>query len=95
MLKRTPALFALLVLAALTPIFLASSCVAAKPVVKTVNDAAALACQAYFGEKQGISFEEAAREFCVTREELAPFLDAILAAGPVAAQRAGVGHDGG
>lgn len=61
------------------------SCASAKPVVRTVNDLAFEACQIYFGQKNSISLEDAAKTFCDTQEKLKPWLDEILAA----QQRAG------
>jgi hypothetical protein len=57
-----------------------SGCVAAKPILRTVADAAHVICGQYFSEKQRLSFEDAAREFCSTEEQLRPFLEEILRA---------------
>lgn len=49
------------------------------------QQAAALICKQYFGEKKGLSLEDAAKAFCATDEQLAPFLHEVLGA----KQRAG------
>lgn len=69
-------------------------CAAAKPIVRTVDNLAQEACALYFGEQIGLSFEDALRTYCQTREALDPFVEAILAAqqeaGPQAAQKLGL-----
>jgi hypothetical protein len=60
----------------------------AKDATRTVNDAAKIACEAAFGEDlpQGLSLEDV----CTAREDLEPFIDAILGAKrTVGAQHAG------
>ncbi len=57
-----------------------------RSVAKTVNDAARIACEVAFGERPppaGLSI----KEICATHQQLAPFIDAILAA----RQEVGVG----
>lgn len=56
------------------------SCANWKPIARTTNDVARALCGQFFGEKQGISVEEAAKKFCETRDDLAPWLDTVLAA---------------
>lgn len=51
----------------------------AKPVVRTVDDLARDACSLFFGEKMGLDVVDAARAYCATREEWAPFIDPMLA----------------
>lgn len=60
----------------------------AKPVVRTINDIARDLCTAHFGEKSKLSAEEVAREFCETRDDLAPWVDSLLAAKQGAAAKA-------
>lgn len=67
----------ILVLALVGPMTV--SCAAFKPVARTVNDAARIACKAAFGQEdlpQGVSV----RDFCDAHENLQPFIDQILAA---------------
>jgi hypothetical protein len=67
---------------ALACILLLPSCAAwkdAKPVLRTVDDIARSLCGQFFGEKQGISVEEAARKFCQYRDDYAPWIDGALA----------------
>lgn len=67
---------ALLVLAAVS---LTSACSGAKPYIRTADDAASWACSAFYGKKQGISFDEAAQKFCKTKAQLQPWIDQLLA----------------
>lgn len=55
------------------------ACAAVKPVARTINDAASIACEVAFGEEelpQGMSL----KEFCDIHENVQPFVDQILAA---------------
>lgn len=67
-------------------------CSSWKPVARTGNDVARVLCGEFFGEKQGISFEDAAKKFCETRDDLAPWIDAVLAAKREAAPKAAALH---
>lgn len=61
---------------------------------RTANDAAKLACEAFAQEeapKVGISVNEAIKRFC---GDLRPWLDAILGANKMAAQKAGLSPPG-
>ncbi len=78
----------LLVLCLALPLLLLSSCSSWKPVARTGNDVARVLCGEFFGEKQKISVEDAAKKFCETRADLAPWLDAVLAAKREAAPKA-------
>ena len=75
--NRTLAL--LLVLAAV-PGAAMVSCSSVKPAARTVNDVARDLCSMFFSEKEGISFEDAARGACSTREVLDPFIREVLKA---------------
>lgn len=52
----------------------------AKPVVRTADDLAQQACALFFGQKMGISPEDAFRAYCAARKDFAPFIDPVLAA---------------
>lgn len=55
------------------------ACASAKPVARTVNDVAQMACEVTFGQEElpaGITLEE----LCTAHENLQPFIDQILAA---------------
>jgi hypothetical protein len=52
----------------------------AKPVLRDTNDIARSLCAQFFGEKQGISVVDAAKKFCETRDDFAPWIDSALAA---------------
>ncbi len=87
---RNPYLSVLLVLS----VFLSAvaGCAAALPIVRSVDDIARSMCAAYFGQKQGVSVEDAARMYCATREAWAPWIDPALKAqqsGAAAAEKAG------
>lgn len=71
---RMTALLALLLVVALP------GCASWKPVARTADGIAESLCAHFFGEKQGISLEEAADQFCATREDLEPWIDQVLAA---------------
>lgn len=66
-----------------------SGCSSWKPIARTADGVAEALCAQYFGEKQKLSLEDAARQFCATRRDLDPWIDAVLAAkrnaGPQAA----------
>lgn len=68
-----------------------------KPIARTVNDVARDLCAIFFSEKQGISFEDAAKTVCTTREVLDPFIREVLkaqqAAGAAAAPNDGAPAD--
>lgn len=66
--------------------WIATGCAEMKPVARTVNDVARDLCAIFYGKKQGITIDEAARAFCATEKQIAPFLDEVLAA----EQRAGM-----
>lgn len=55
------------------------SCAEAKPYLRTADDAATWACAAFYGKKQGLSLDEAARTFCKTKAQIQPWLDHLLA----------------
>jgi len=63
-----------------------ASCAEARPIIKSVNDVARDLCSIFYGKRQGISVDDAARAFCATEKQIAPFLDEVLAA----EQRAGL-----
>jgi hypothetical protein len=75
----------------LIALLLPTGCASWKTVVKTADTAAELACAEFFGAKQKLSIEAAAKAFCSTREDLEPWIEAVLAAkreaGPKAAAR--------
>lgn len=63
-----------------------AACASVKPVARTINDAARIACETAFGDDgaelpQGMTPKEA----CSYHEVLKPFLDSILAAKAAAA----------
>lgn len=59
-------------------------CAGWQATAKTIDQAAVMACRAYFGtEKPSLSPEEVARYFCAAAEDLAPFITAIRQAGTV------------
>jgi hypothetical protein len=72
--------------------FLLPSCAGWKPVVRTTNDVARVLCGEFFGQKQGIDFEQAAKKFCETREDLAPWIEALVAAKREAEPKAAARH---
>jgi hypothetical protein len=56
-----------------------AGCAQAKPIARTVNDAARIACEVAFGEEalpQGVTLED----LCAAQEDLQPFIRNILAA---------------
>lgn len=55
------------------------SCAGSKPYLRTADDAATWACAAFYGKKQGLSLDEAAKAFCSTKEQVQPWLDQLLA----------------
>lgn len=55
-------------------------CAGWKPVIRGVNEIAKDLCVAHFGAKSKLSLEDVAKQFCETRDDLAPWLDAILSA---------------
>ena len=72
-----------------------SSCAEFKPVAKTVNDVARDLCAIFYGKKQGISVEDAAKAFCATEKQIAPFLDEVLSAEQRAGAKSLQARDGG
>lgn len=60
------------------------ACADVKPVARTVNDVARDLCAMFFSERQGISFDDAARGICATREVLDPFIREALRAQQIA-----------
>lgn len=57
-----------------------SSCAEMKPILHTASEAASVLCGAFFAEKRGLSFDDAAKTFCSTEAQLKPWLDELLAA---------------
>lgn|SRR3990167_8624554 len=55
------------------------SCASAKPYLRTADDAASWACAAFYGKKQGLSLDDAAKTFCKSKAQLQPWLDQLLA----------------
>jgi hypothetical protein len=64
----------------LVSLFVMTSCAGALPVVRTIDDMARDMCAKFFGEKNGISLEDAARTYCQTREDLDPWIGPLLEA---------------
>jgi hypothetical protein len=60
-------------------LFLLVSCADVKPYIRTADDAATWACSAFYGKRQGISLDDAAKTFCKTKAQLQPWLDQLLA----------------
>lgn len=50
-----------------------TSCIGAKPVIRTTDELVKDSCAMFFSKQRGISFEDAARTICTTREVLEPF----------------------
>lgn len=67
------------VLPVLFLLLLVVGCAESKPYIRTADDAATWACSAFYGKKQGMSLDEAARTFCKTKAQLQPWLDQLLA----------------
>ncbi len=65
------------------------SCAGLKPVARSTHDIAKELCSVFYGEKNGISIEEAGRAFCETERQLRPWLDEVLKA----QQRAGAARE--
>jgi hypothetical protein len=63
-------------------------CAEMKPIVRSVHDLAQHACALFFSERQGLSAEDAAREFCRTEQQLRPWLEQMLAAQQAAGAQA-------
>lgn len=66
-------------LAIVTVALVALACSSTKPVARTINDAARIACETAFGEEelpQGVTVEQ----LCEAHEDLQPFIRQILAA---------------
>jgi hypothetical protein len=55
------------------------SCAGSKPYIRTADDAATWACAAFYGQKQGLSLDDAAGAFCKTKAQLQPWIDQLLA----------------
>jgi hypothetical protein len=60
--------------------FHSQACAGWKPFARDASDVARNLCGLFFAEKQGLSLEDAARQFCVTRDQLDPWLEEILRA---------------
>lgn len=58
----------------------AVACAEVKPVARTAVDVARDFCALTVAERNGISVEEAVKQFCATEEQLDPWLDELLAA---------------
>lgn len=58
--------------------------------IKTVDDIAHEACGYMFAKDRGISFQDAAEAFCVTEDQLRPFVTGLLKAEQRAKARAGM-----
>lgn len=56
----------------------ASSCAAAKPVARTVLDAARIMCARDQAERMGLSFDQAREAVCVGEQVLRPYMDDLL-----------------
>lgn len=71
--------FILIACVAFATVPAATSCAEVKPIARTVNDAARIACETAFGEEelpQGVTPEQ----LCDAHENLQPFIRSILAA---------------
>ncbi len=78
------------ILAILLGSFAVQGCAAVKPVLRTVDDMAQALCAQYYADAVGVSFDDAARLYCRTREAWAPWIDPLLKAqaeGNVSAMR--------
>jgi hypothetical protein len=51
----------------------------AKPAIKTATDVARAFCAAWNAKEAGITAEQAVDKFCATEEQLAPFIQLVLA----------------
>ena len=79
-------------LLAVLALFAAVACAEVKPVARTAVDIARDFCAITVAERNGVSVEEAVKQFCATEEQLDPWLDELLAAKQrVAAQAQGAG----
>jgi hypothetical protein len=76
--RRAPPLSMLMLVVLLG--FVPTGCAGWKPVARTVDGVAETLCAQFFGEKQKLSLEDAAKQFCATHEELQPWIDQVLAA---------------
>lgn len=85
--KKAPPL-PLLVLCLVLPLLALSGCASWKPVARTADGIAETMCAVFFGKKQSLSLEDAAKQFCATHEDLKPWIDATLAAQREAAPKA-------
>jgi hypothetical protein len=84
-------LFAMVAIAALALVYLFAGCAAAKPVLRTIDDAASILCETAFGvqeqaQKEGLSVHD----WCAIHEHLRPFIQEALKARAAAAQQAGL-----
>ena len=78
-------------LVAVLSLLVAVACAEVKPVARTAVDIARDFCVMTVAERNGISVEEAVKQFCATEEQLDPWLDELLAAKQrLAAQTQGV-----
>jgi hypothetical protein len=72
-------------------LLVAVACAEVKPVARTAVDVARDFCAITVAERNGISVEDAVKQFCATEEQLDPWIDELLAAKQrVAAQTQGV-----
>lgn len=58
------------------------------PVLSSVDAVARALCAAHYGEKQGMSVEDAARAYCATREAWQPWIGPALQAQKAGAKAA-------
>ncbi len=74
---------------------LCASCAEARPIIKSVNDVARDLCAVFYSQRQAVSFDDAARSFCATERQLAPWIDEVLSAEHRASLRAAHAQDAG
>ncbi len=86
--RKAPPLPLLVLCLALLLLLLLPGCSNWKPVARTADGVAETLCAQFFGEKQSLSLEDAARQFCATHKDLKPWIDATLAAKREAAPKA-------
>lgn len=79
---------AIWLLGLLVVVFL-SGCASLKPVLSSADEIARALCAAHFGQKSGMTVEQAARAYCETREAWEPWIGPALQAKRSGAQRAG------
>jgi hypothetical protein len=71
---------------------LLSGCAGWKPIARTADGVAETLCAQFFGEKRGLSLEDAAKQFCSTRADLEPWIESVLAAKREAGPKAAALH---